>query len=296
VMQWYLRRTFGIKLEAAKRHDILALFHREENDPWFAGADLVPTIQRWLNEWGWSAIDHTNLHLEQHPAVPGGAWCAPFDIPQEIRLALAPTGGMRGFAHALGETGKALFLASLPADAPIERRCFPDPALLEAQAEMLAGLVRDRHWVEIYRHVRQPGEALRLAHVERLFIVRRFIGKCLYEQALYEDSSLDGKEEAYVEGLRRACGFSYPADYFLYDVEPDFETLRCLRGWMLSAHIRGRLRQQYGEEWFREPEALEASRELWYQSPSHTLETLVKQIGGSYLDAAPVVADLLSEL
>ncbi len=296
VMQWYLHRAFGIKLEAAKRHDILALFRLEEMQPWFPAADLRSTIEWWLTEWGWMFEEQTNLRLEHHTMVAGGAWCAPFDIPEEIRLLLTPMGGIKGFAQGLGEAGKALSLASFPTDAPAELRCFPDPSLLYAQAEVFEGLARDGRWVEIYRHVPQPGETLRLAHVERLFIVRRYIGKCLYERVLYEDPALDGKEEVYMDALRSACGFSYPEAYFLHDVEPGFGTLWRLRGWILSAHIRRRLLQQFAEEWFREPDALGALRDLWYQSPSHTLEALVQQMGGSFLDVDPVVADLLSPL
>lgn len=295
-MQWHLKRAFDIRLEAARRHDIVALFGSEETAPWFPRADLIPTLERWLSDWGWQADDRTSPRLERYESVAGGAYCAPLHIPTDVRLALAPVAGLRGFAQALGETGKALLLASVPADAPIEWRCFPDPSLLEAQADLCAGLVRAPQWLTVYRHVRQPGELLRLIHLERLFIVRRYIGKCLYERTLYEDFVLDGKEEAYRDALRKACGFAYPEVYYLHDVEPGFTTLWTVRGWLLSAHLRQQLRRQYADEWFREPDALEALREFWASSPYHTIEALTERLGGSMTDVAPVVADLLSEL
>ncbi|MGH8059165.1 MAG: hypothetical protein ACREOH_18340 [Candidatus Entotheonellia bacterium] len=295
-MDWYLLRTLGRRLSQAKRHDVLALFRFEAVEPWFPASDLIATIQRWLRDWGWDMAEHSNLHLERHPLLPEAAWCAPIEIPQEIRLLLAPIGGMQGAARALHQAGQALLLASFPADAPLELRCFPDPSLLEGQAQVCEGLVRDPLWVEIYRHVRQPAEALRLARVERLFIVRRYIGKCLYERALYEDTLLDGKDEAYVDALRRACGFSYSDAYFLYDVEPGFASFWRLRGWLLGAYLHDRLCRQYTEEWFRQPEALGALLELWYQSPSLTVEALVERVGGPTLDVAPIVADLLRGL
>ena len=82
----------------------------------------------------------------------------------------------------------------------------------------------------------------------------------------------------------------------MHDVEPGFGALWRVRGWMLSAHIRRRLLQQYVEEWFHEPDALGALRDLWYQSPSQTIEALVERIGGSFLEVDPLVADLLSPL
>ena len=295
-MDWYLMRALGIRLAQAKRHDILALFRFEAVEPWFPGSDLIATVERWLRDWGWDIAEHANLRLERHHLLPEAAWCAAVEIPQEIRLLLAPIGGMQGFARTLHQAGQALLLASFPADAPLELRSFPDPSLLEGQAQVCEGLVRDPLWVEIYRHVRQPAEALRLAHVERLFIVRRYIGKCLYERALYEDTMLDGKDEAYVDAMRRACGFSYPDAYFLYDVEPGFASFWRVRGWLLGGYVHHRLSQQYTAEWFRLPEALGALQELWYQSPSLTVETLVERVGASPLDVGPVVADLLRVL
>lgn len=295
-MQWHLKRAFDIPLERARRHDVLALFGLEETASWFPQADLIPCLERWLDDWGWSVADVTNLRLERHASVAGGAYCAPFRIPTEIRLALTPTSGLRGYAQALRETGKALCLASFPHEAPTAWRCFPDPSLLEAQAELGAGLVSTPRWLTIYRQVLSPRELLTRAHLERLFIVRRYIGKCLYERTLYEDFVLDGKEEAYRDALRKACGFSYPEAYHLHDSEPGFTTFWSVRGWFLAAHLRQQLRRQYADEWFREPDALEALRDFWASSPYHTIETLVERLGGSMLDVTPIVADLLSEL
>ena len=295
-MQWHLKRQLGIGLESAKRHDILALFGREETATWFVRAEMLSCFETWLHDWGWSFAEQTNLHLEQRTALPGGSWCAPLEIPADIRLVVAPADGLRGYAQAFREAGKAVLLASLPAEAAGALRCFPDPALLEAQAELFGGLVRTPRWVQIYRHIRQPEEALSLVQLERLYIVRRYIGKCLYERTFYEDSGVEGKEEAYRDALRRACGFSYPEAYYLHDIEPLFSALWNVRGWLLAAYLRRQLQQQYADEWFREADALQALRAFWGQSPYHTVEALIGQVGGSSSDVDPVVADLLSDL
>jgi hypothetical protein len=295
-MQWHLKRALGIKLEVARRHDILALFGANETATWFPSADMVPCLQRWLHDWGWQVEEHTNLRVEQRPTMAGSAWCAPFEIPGDIRLALAPSEGMRAYAQAFREMGKSLLLASLPAGAPRELRCFPDPSLVEGQAELCGGLVRTSRWVQIYRHIPQPEEGLSLAQLERLYIVRRYIGKCLYERTFYEDSALDGKDEAYRDALRRACGFTYPEAYYLDDIDPGFGSFWNVRGWVLCAAIRRQLHQQYAEEWFREPEALLALQDFWRQSPYRTVEALMEQVGNSPLQVDAVVADLLSDL
>jgi hypothetical protein len=295
-MQWHLKRAFGIRLEEARRHDILALFGREDTAGWFPRSELLPGLHQWLRDWGWQAEDHANLRIEPRTEMAGGAWCAPLMIPADIRLALAPAEGMRSYLQAFREAGKSLLLASLPGAAPRELRCFPDSSLLEAQSEVCGGLIRTSRWVQIYRHIQQPEEGLSLVQLERLYLVRRYIGKCLYERTFYEDSVLDGKEEAYRDALRRACGFTYPEAYFLYDIDPGFSTFWNVRGWVSGAVIRQQLQQQYAEEWFREPDALRALQELWRQSPYHTLEALLEQVSGapSYVDA--VVADLLGDL
>jgi hypothetical protein len=295
-MQWHLKRAFGLRLEDAKRHDILALFGADEAAAWFSRADLLPCLQQWLRDWGWQAEEHINLRVEPRTAMAAGAWCVPFEIPGDIRLAVAPSEGLRGYAQAFREAGKALLLASLPAEVPHELRCFPDPSLLEGQAELFGGLLRTAPWVEIYRRIRQPEEGLSLAQLERLYIVRRYIGKCLYERTFYEDSALDGKDEAYRDALRRACGFGYPEAYYLHDIDPGYGSFWNVRGWMLCATVRHRLQQRYAEEWFREPDALRALQEFWRQSPYRSVEALVEQVGSSPLNVDAVVADLLSDL
>jgi hypothetical protein len=295
-MQWHLKRALGIKLEVAKRHDILALFGSEETGAWFPRADMLPCLQHWLRDWGWQVEGHTNLRLEQVTAMAGGACCVPFEVPGDIRLVLAPSEGMRGYTQAFREAGKAFFLASLSAELPRELRSFPDLSLPESQAELFGGLMRTPRWVQIYRHISQPEEGLSLAQLERLFIVRRYIGKCIYERTFYEDSALDGKDEAYRDALRRACGFTYPEAYYLYDIDPGFSSFWNVRGWALCASMHRRLQQQYAEEWFREPEALLALQEFWRQSPSRPVEALMGQVSGEPLDVDAVVADLLSDL
>jgi hypothetical protein len=295
-MQWHLKRASGIRLEHARRHDILALFGLQDTAAWFPGADLLPCLQRWLRDWGWQAEEHANLHVASGTAMAGGAWCVPFEVPGDIRLIVTPSEGMRGYVQAFREIGRALCLASLPAELGGELRGFPDPSLLESQAELFGALMRTSRWLQVYRHISQPGEALSLAHLERLYIVRRYIGKCLYERTLYEDSALDGKDEAYRDALRQACGLAYPEAYYLYDVEPGFGSFWTVRGWMLCAALRRQLQQHYVEEWFREPEALQALQVFWRQSPSHTVEALMAPVDGAPPAVDAVVADLLSDL
>jgi hypothetical protein len=295
-MQWHLKRAFGIRLEAAKRHDILALFGLDETVTWFPQAEMFACLETWLRDWGWPFEERANLHVERRTAIPGGAWCAPLEIPGDIRLAVAPADGLRGYAQAFREAGRALLLASFPAEAAGPLRCFPDPSLLEGQAELLGGLMRTPRWVQIYRHIRQPVEALSLAQLERLYIVRRYIGKCLYERTFYEDSALDGKDEAYRDALRHACGFSYPEAYYLHDIDPGFGAFWNMRGWLLCAYMRRQLHQRYAEEWFREADALQALQAFWGQSPYHTVDALIAQVGGSPPNVDAVVADLLSDL
>lgn len=295
-MQWHLKRALGITLDTAKRHDILALFGRNETDVWFPRGEMVPCLQTWLHDWGWRFEEHANLHFEQYSTLAAGSWCAPLEIPGDVRLAVAGVDGSQGYAQAWREVGKALLLTSFPAEAAGALRCFPDPSLLEAQADLCGGLTRTSRWVQIYRHIRQPIEALNLVHLERLFIVRRYIGKCLYERTFYEDSHVEGKEEAYRDAMRRACGFTYPEDYFLFDIEPTFGAFWQTRGWLLGAYLRQQLSQHYSDEWFRETDALQTLQEFWGRAPYHTVETLMTQVGGSPPNVDPVVSDLLSEL
>jgi hypothetical protein len=295
-MQWHLKRALGIRLEEAKRHDILALFGVDETATWFPRVEMLPCLRQWLDDWGWQLDDQSNLRVEHYPRLAGGAWHAALEIPGDIRLALTPAEGMRGYAQAFREAGRSLLLASLPTDIPRELRCFPDPSVLEAQAELYGGVTRTPRWVQMYRHIQQPVEGLSLAQLERLYVVRRYIGKCLYERTFYEDAVLDGKEEAYRDALRRACGFTYPESYYLYDIDPGFSSFWNVRGWVLGAALRQQLQRLYAEEWFREPDARLALDDFWRQSPSHPFEDLIAQVSGSPLAVDAVVADLLGEL
>jgi hypothetical protein len=64
----------------------------------------------------------------------------------------------------------------------------------------------------------------------------------------------------------------------------------------LCAYMRRQLHQRYAEEWFREADAFQALQAFWGQSPYHTVEALIAQVGGSPPNVDAVVADLLSDL
>ena len=95
---------------------------------------------------------------------------------------------------------------------------------------------------------------IRLFRAKRLCLIRRHIGKFLTEKEFYEKGDIKNSQP-YCDHLNKATGFVYEPEAYLIDMEPDFYALDYLNAWAAANVLRSFLEKNYGEIWFRKPEA-----------------------------------------
>ena len=192
--------------------------------------------------------------------------------------------GVAGAAEMLRVAGAALARGGVSPRLPVEPRRLADPALVQAHAFLLEGLLADPAWLHRMIGVADPGPITVAAATMRLLAARSAAAGSM---ALYAGPDDDL--------MSRALGLAWPAGLRgerLGSLGPVDE----LRGRMLAAALRTHLRETFGERWFAEPHAAGLLRELWLEGGDLEAETLARELGAPGLDPDLLVAEALETL
>ncbi|MGH7428796.1 MAG: hypothetical protein ACREJ4_10665, partial [Candidatus Methylomirabilaceae bacterium] len=110
VLKWALKRTLGVPLAEARRHDLAHLLRGAEFDrllPSEAIADIIETAAKKMR------IDpraggRIQIDADARPTKSPRAFVAPIEVPQRVVLVIRPAGGWADFQAYLHELGHAL--------------------------------------------------------------------------------------------------------------------------------------------------------------------------------------------
>ncbi|MBW7933791.1 MAG: hypothetical protein H3C62_09315 [Gemmatimonadaceae bacterium] len=221
-------------------------------------------------------------------------------IPDEVYLVLRPHGGQNDWTTMMHELGHALHFANMGRDLPFEFRWLGDNSVTEGYAMLFDHRLQDRGWLMRYTALGKQDlpRYLRAAGFEELQFLRRYCAKLIYEVELHAGSTpWASLPDLYVETLSAATGFRYQrADAFL-DVDPRFYAARYLRAWQLQAALNDVLREQFNEDWWRNPQAgpwIEA--ELFGHGQRELATEQAERIGAGALSFGPLVRAIESLL
>jgi len=285
LLTWAVRRRLRLPPGQLRRHDILALFTFSEYQTYYQPGTVVAGLQTCLREMGLALTVDGRLAWRERPAHFGPPAALALHVPDEIVLSYAQVQGLKDAEIFAGASGRALLWAyTSPALAPIHR-VLGDPALLESNAQLFAELLADPQWLSQYFGVSVDQNYAAWRCLDRLYRLRRFLGRFLYTRHLYTANSLAGASEAYRDIMMDACHVDYPQEYYLLDWDWDYTSLTVLRGWSLTAALLGALHEQFAADWFRNPEAGEWLRQHWYSALGERLEDLRDRFLGTTWDA-----------
>jgi hypothetical protein len=88
----------------------------------------------------------------------------------------------------------------------------------------------------------------------------------------------------YSELLTEAVRMEWPDTTYLADVDPGYYAANYLRAWAFETHLRGVLRERFGERWFTRPEAGDLLRSLWREGQRLSADELLAEVTGEELD------------
>jgi hypothetical protein len=284
----------GLEYGAAWKADLAWLFRASEFDVGFAPSELLPAVHRTVRDIGFTLEDqkHITLDLKSRPAKSSRAFCAPIEIPGDVRLVFKPMGGRNDYETLLHEVGHAEHFANMDPALPFGFRWLGDAALTEGFAFLLQYLTAEPIWLR--RHLDWTSEAYRhLGAVHKLYMVRRYATKIVYEVELHHETDrLQPLQERYVELFSRNLGVQYGPEEFLADVDDELYAAQYLRAWIFEGQLRAYLKREFDEEWFRSQKAGRFLLDLWRDGQRYTVDELVRFMGYDDLSMDPMLAEI----
>jgi hypothetical protein len=286
--------TIELAPSDAAKCDLAWLFRARQFDPYFPPKSMLFKLYRTLRGVGLDVEQATNIHVdvEARALKSPRAFCARLDIPRDVRLVLQPTGGRLDYGALFHEAGHALHYANVDRTLPFPDRWLGDSSVTEGYAFLFEHLLTDPNWVRPFLDVERPQDYLRLAYFERLYLLRRYATKLLYERALYTADDYDALAQSYAELFTRTLGVEYGPEPFLADVDPALYAAVYVRAWVFEAQLRQYLKNEYDEEWFRVPRAGRFLRDLWREGQRHPVDELARYMGYSGLDFRLITEEL----
>ncbi|MBN2082859.1 hypothetical protein JW859_11735 [bacterium] len=293
-LERYSAETPGLSRETLRYADIGFLMRAGRFDHLFPPKEMVPALARTLKGLGIDLDSQPNvtLDLEERPKKSPRAFCIGIDVPRDVRLVLQPRGGQDDFATLFHEAGHLQFGAHMSPGLPFMYRQYGDTSVHESYAFLLQHLVDDPAWWHEIMGTEPPAEFIRFARFHRLYFLRRYGSKLLYEVEYHERGGGRALADVYAERLQRGCGVAYPKERYLEDFDFGFYVLQYLQAWIWERQLRGHLKREFGDAWFTNQKAGDFLRELWHDGQKYDVWEIAERLGFSGLDIEPIKAEL----
>jgi hypothetical protein len=298
VLKWALKRGLGVPLSEAKRHDLACLFRGAEFDRLLPADTIDGIIEAAAQRMRIDprAGGRIQIDSDARPTKTPRAFVAPIEVPQRVVLVVRPAGGWGDLQAHLHELGHALHFANTDPGLPVEFRRLGDASLTEAYAFLLEGLLLEPGFVRRTLGVSRWPDLLRFIALYKLYLVRRYAGKLLYERRSYASGPAPGMADAYRDLLYRATKADFPRALYLYDVDPWFYVARYVRAWIFEAHLKESLYERFDDEWYRNDRTGPFLLDLWRQGSANSPERLAAGLGIGPLEVDPLIRSIARHL
>ncbi len=282
-----------VRFERLRPADVPRLRHSSRYAHYFPADGILPAINATLEELG-IVLEDLPVRVDSRdlPRKNPRAACFPVIVPQDIRLSIKPTGGVVDYALLLHEMGHALQFVYTRTPV-FEFQQLGDNSVAEAYAFLIEGLADEPAWLHDRLGLDEPmlTDYVRLAALKRLFMVRRYAGRLLFELEWRGGEHRRGRA-IYRRHMSRAYGFTLEdadVERYLIDQDDFFYSADYVRGWVLAAQLRSFLRRRFGGPWWRNPEAGKTLRELWSAGQHDTADELAGRLQFGELAPEPLV-------
>ena len=134
---------------------------------------------------------------------------------------------------------------------------------------------------------------LRTQSMKRLWYVRRYCGKLMYELRLH--SGTDNPAKEYSDILSTILKFKpVPSDEkrYLDDVDAGFYVADYLRAWFLEAMLKEKLREKYGDKWYFTKEAGDYIRSFMNHGQKLEPDNYAKLLGYGRITSEPLIREI----
>ncbi len=235
--------------------------------------------------------DGLKLHLDDHRTKNPRAVCFPIEVPGDIRLSVKPVGGAMDYRALFHEMGHAQHF--LHTTTPyFEFRYLGSYTTTEAYASLFEGMLE--HPDFLAGRMGLSGETLEgyltLTVFQKLFLIRRYAAKLLYELELHQGSAQ--AKDRYRSLQQEATGLEFnelDAARYLLDVDPYFYSADYFRAWQLEAMLDRHLDAEHGSPWFAHASVSGDLRFLWAVGSGQSGQELASGLGWEETQPGPML-------
>jgi hypothetical protein len=286
-------RAVGVDPAQAERSDLLRLLRGVQFDALFPQERMLPALDATLRGLGVDVDAQKNVIVdaEERPKKSPRAFCAPVEVPGEIYLVISPHGGHDDYRALFHEGGHAQHFAHIAKEQPFAYRGLGDNSVTEGFAFVLEHVVYSPAWLERHLSVSDPSGYTSYARFHKLYFLRRYAAKLLYELDLHASGDVRAMGKRYADLLTAHVGVRYDPEDYLADLDDGFYCARYLRAWTFDAQVRAWFARTWGDAWFANTEAGAKLRELWSLGQRHPVEELLRQLGEPGLEIGPLAEE-----
>jgi hypothetical protein len=278
-----LKSSLRLDTSAFYRYDVPPLFRGRQFDRYLPSSSMLDQLTSTYRGLGIDITAEKNLQIDTvgRPGKNPRAVCFVIEIPNDVRLSITPAGGFDDYCALFHEMGHGQHAVNTQEHA-FEFKYLGEPTVTESYAFLSEFILANQAWLRSHKSIPTPvvKELLRFEAFRRLYYVRRYSAKLLYE--LQINGGADHPGQVYSRMLSEALGYRQdPSDAkrFLADVDPNYYTASYLRAWFLEAEINQRLTHQFGFNWFEYPQAGAFLRTLWARGDRLEGEELARSLG-----------------
>jgi hypothetical protein len=300
VMEQLAHDELALPLAKVKRSDVPRLFRGTTNEAAFPASRLVPTAQSIFSGLGIDLLTQKGLKLDTSPLSRKNprAVCIAGEVPTDVRVSVKPKGGAEDYRALMHELGHAeQYLNTLRTEWEFQQ--LGNSTVAESYAFLLEGIIDNPQWLTSTAKLDDESlkRAIRLGVAERLYLLRRYAAKLLFEIEWHSGELKGPPSEAYRRLLSRAYGFELtPEDGQRYLVDHDdfFYSADYFRAWFLAAQLEQYLTTYYGPRWWESKEAGRYLKALWAYGTQPSADEIAQRLGQRGVDPSALVK-LLSD-
>ncbi len=269
-------------------------------DEYFPGENIMPFTYDFFRNLGLDIESYPNITVdyENRPEKEPRAACFSMAVPEDIRVNLKPTDGIWDYSTAFHEFGHALHYGNTASELPAEFRALGTYELTETYAVLFENLFNDRIFLieECGLPENKTDEYLEIALLNGVNGMRSLAFSVIYEGLLHDDSTDDAGMLVFYTDFD-AENDIFPdspamseSSYLLADDE--FYSFNYFVAYIAEVQLRYKLKELYGERWYKDPAAGELLKGLFVQGDSITADEMLRQIGYEHgLDASYLLDD-----
>lgn len=263
----------------------------------FFGREQMPRIYRDLfAALGFSIEKQSNVEIDSapRPHKQPPAFCAPIQVPDEIKLVVHYAGGQAGYREFLHCAGRAQHLAWTSRNLYPEFRIDADAGVGEAWGRLLENLVFDPTWLVGTLGLVEHAEFRHALAVLRLMAIRRRAALLIYEVEFHSGKLAGGAGSRYAELMTDAVRVRVDETDHLRDLSDDLRPASALRAAAFEAQMRDHLKTKFGSHWWASRKAGEMLIDLWNTGQRYTVEELAAMVGLEELNFDFLTRELLN--